>query len=67
MNESEFLRYSAQTPMKELRRRFNQGQTLEQQAPEFVAQAEALEDVNYVRFVLSQAYSGVYLLSPKPV
>lgn len=64
MKESEFLRYSAQTPMKELRRRFNQGQTLEQPAPEFVSRGEALEDVAYVRFVLCQAYSG-YSYYPK--
>lgn len=64
MNESDFLCYSAQTPMKELRRQFNQGQSLEQPAPEFVSQEEALEDVAYVRFVLSQAYSG-YSYYPK--
>lgn len=48
INDFAFLRYSAQTPMKELRRRFNQGQTLEQPAPEFSSQKEVLEDVVYV-------------------
>lgn len=48
MNVFNFLRYSTQTPMKELRRQFNQGRTLEQPAPEFSSQKEVLEDVVYV-------------------
>lgn len=31
---------------------------MEQSVPEFVSREEALEDLAYVRFVLSQAYSG---------
>lgn len=58
MNDLDFLSYSAQTPMVELRRRFHRGETLEQPVPDVISPREALEDVAYVKFVLRQAYSG---------
>lgn len=65
MKESEFLRYSALPPMKELRRRFNQGRTLEQSAPEFAPQGEALEDGGLRQICAVPGRKRVFLLSQK--
>lgn len=58
MNCHEFLIYSANEPMKILRKKYNQGEDVYKAVPRYVSQAEALVDISYVRYVMEQAYSG---------
>ena len=58
MNQHEFLIYSAKEPMKTLRKKFNQGESVCKAVPRCVSQAAALVDISYVRYVMEQAYSG---------
>lgn len=58
MDNHKFLIYSAEEPMKLLRKKFNQGESLYKAVPDSVSCVEASEDVSYVRFVMEQAYSG---------
>lgn len=58
MNDNKFLIYSAKEPMKLLRKKFNQGESLYNAVPDSVSCEEALEDISYVRFVMEHAYSG---------
>lgn len=58
MIEKEFLAYSATEPMVVLRKRFNQGENLYKPVPNEIAVDKALEDIDYVQYVLENAYSG---------
>lgn len=56
--KDKFLAYSAAKPMTILRKRFNNGENLYKTAPKEIAVDKALEDIDYVQYVLENAYSG---------
>lgn len=53
-----FLEYSAKDNMKELRKKFNNGETVVKETPEKITYKEALEDILYFQFVMENGYSG---------
>ncbi len=56
--KKKFLDYSATEPMVVLRKKFNQGENLYKPVPTEMATDKALEDIDYVQYVLENAYSG---------
>lgn len=58
MNNSEYLKYSATEPMTELRRRFNDGESIYKDVPVELSIDNARADVLYVQYVFENAYSG---------
>lgn len=59
----DYLKYTAETPMTQLRKRFNHGENLHQQSPATLSGAAALADVLYLKYVFENAYSGYTYLS----
>lgn len=55
---NKFLVHSAAEPMIVLRKRFHQGESLYKSVPKALTVDMALEDIDYVQYVLENAYSG---------
>lgn len=64
MNKENFLEHSAKENMINLRNAFNQNENIEKSTPDILTKEEAKSDIEYLKFVLEQGYSG-YTFFPK--
>lgn len=64
MNKGFFLEHSAKDNMIHLRKAFNQNKNIEKLTPDSLTKEEARLDIEYLKFVLEQGYSG-YTFYPK--
>lgn len=53
-----FFKYTSETPMTLLRKKFNNNEDIYQNSPNILSKADALEDIAYAKFVFENAYSG---------
>jgi len=58
MNEREFLEYTAKETMQALMEKAYSGESMYGEMPERISAEAAAEDIDYVRYVLENAYSG---------
>lgn len=64
MSKEFFLKHSAKENMVNLRNSFNKGKNVEKSTPNMLTKEEAQFDLEYLKFILEQGYSG-YTFFPK--